>query len=78
MLTFIRFRWFTLTVLSNRWDTLLYNYNEAIGSGVDRYFLLEEEPRESRLRYLDQDFEVRVRDTNNQWSERVSGTIIRV
>lgn len=62
----------------NRWDTRVFNYNEAVGNGVDRYFLLEEEARESRLKYLDQDFEVRVRDTNNQWSERVSGRVIRV
>ena len=32
---------------TNRWDTRLFNYNEATGSGVDRYFMLEEEPRES-------------------------------
>lgn len=63
---------------SNRWDTLLFNYNEATGDGVDRYFMLEEEPRESRLKYLDQDFEVRVRDTNGQWSERVAGRVVRV
>ena len=63
---------------TNRWDTRLFNYNEATGSGVDRYFMLEEEPRESRLKYLDQDFEVRVRDTNGQWSEWVSGKIVRV
>jgi len=63
---------------SNRWDTRLFNYNEAVGSGVDRYFLLEEEARESRLKYLDQDFEVRVRDTNDQWSEWVEGKVIRV
>ena len=63
---------------TNRWDTRVYNYNEAVGNGVDRYFLLEEEARESRLKYLDQDFEVRVRDTNNQWSERVAGRVIRV
>lgn len=63
---------------SNRWDTLLFNYNEATGNGVDRYFMLEEEPRESRLKYLDQDFEVRVRDTNGQWSDRVTGRVVRV
>ncbi|MEM9647123.1 MAG: TraQ conjugal transfer family protein [Bacteroidota bacterium] len=62
----------------NRWDTQLFNYNEAQGNGVDRYFLMEEEPRESRLRYLDQDYEVRVRDTNGQWSERVTGRVVRV
>ncbi|MBO0340715.1 MULTISPECIES: TraQ conjugal transfer family protein [Flavobacteriaceae] len=62
----------------NRWDTRVFNYNEAVGNGVDRYFLLEEEARESRLRYLDQDFEVRVRDTNGQWSEVAFGKVIRV
>lgn len=62
----------------NRWDTRVFNYNEAIGNGVDRYFLMEEEARESRLKYLDQDFEVRVRDTNGQWSERVTGRVVRV
>lgn len=62
----------------NRWDTRVFNYNEATGNGVDRYFLLEEEARESRLRYLDQDFEVRVRDTNEQWSEVTLGKVIRV
>lgn len=63
---------------TNRWDTRIFNYNEATGNGVDRYFMLEEEPRESRLKYLDQDFEVRVRDTNGQWSERVTGRVVRV
>ncbi|PIB37675.1 TraQ conjugal transfer family protein [Maribacter sp. 4G9] len=63
---------------TNRWDTRLFNYNEATGSGVYRYFMLEEEPRESRLKYLDQDFEVRVRDTNGQWSDKVTGRVVRV
>ena len=46
--------------------------------GWDRYFMLEEEARESRLKYLDQDFEVRVRDTNGQWSDKVRGRVVRV
>jgi hypothetical protein len=62
----------------NRWDTKLLNYNEAKGSGVDRYFEMETEPRENRLKYLDQNFEVRVRDSNGQWSNWVSGRVIRV
>lgn len=61
-----------------RWDTKLFNYDDAQGSGVDRFFLLEEEPRESRLKYLDQRYEVRVRDTNGQWSEKATGNVIRV
>lgn len=61
-----------------RWDTRLFNYDDAQGTGVDRYFLLEEEPRESRLKYLDQRYEVRVRDTNGQWSEKATGNVIRV
>ena len=63
---------------TNRWDTRLFNYNEASGDGVDRYFMLEEEARESRLKYLDQDFEVRVRDPNGQWSDKVRGRVVRV
>jgi hypothetical protein len=39
---------------------------------------METEPSEGRLKYLDQDFEVRVRDSNAQWSGWVSGKIIRV
>lgn len=61
-----------------RWDTRLFNYNDAGGTGVDRYFRLEIEPRESRLKYLDQRYEVRVMDTNGQWSEIEEGTIQRV
>jgi hypothetical protein len=63
---------------TNRWDTRLFYYTEARGSGVDRYFQMETEPSEGRLKYLDQDFEVRVRDSNAQWSGWVSGKIIRV
>ncbi|NKI27869.1 DUF3872 domain-containing protein [Arenibacter sp. 6A1] len=62
----------------NRWDTMLFNYNDAKGSGVERYFELEEEPKESKLRYQDQPYQVRVLDTNGQWSEKGTGHIIRV
>ncbi|PIB31440.1 TraQ conjugal transfer family protein [Maribacter sp. 4G9] len=62
----------------SRWDTKLFNYNDAKGTGVDRYFELEEEPSEGKLRYQDQPYEVRVMDTNGQWSEKVTGNIIRV
>ncbi|WP_026810548.1 TraQ conjugal transfer family protein [Arenibacter latericius] len=61
-----------------RWDTMLFNYNDAKGSGVERYFELEEEPKESKLRYLDQDYEIRVQDSNGQWSDVIRGTIVRV
>lgn len=61
-----------------RWDTKLFNYNDAQGTGVDRIFLMEEEPSEGRLKYQDQPYEVRVRDTNGQWSNTVTGNIIRV
>ena len=57
---------------------MLFNYNDARGSGVERYFELEEEPRENRLRYQDQPYEVRVYDSNGQWSEKATGNIIRV
>ncbi|TLP81814.1 TraQ conjugal transfer family protein [Maribacter sp. ACAM166] len=63
---------------ARRWDTKLLNYNNAAGTGVDRYFLLEKEPSEGKLKYLDQDYEMRVRDSNGQWSEWTSGTIVRV
>jgi|TARA_R110002074_G_scaffold106578_2_gene230204 hypothetical protein len=62
----------------NRWDTKVFNYNDAKGDGVNRYFELEKEPSEGKLRYLDQDYEVRVRDSNGQWSESTSGFIVRV
>ena len=54
------------------------NYSEAKGSGVERYFEMETEPRESRLKYLDQNYEIRVRDSDGQWSDWTSGTIVRV
>ena len=59
-------------------ETKIFNYNDAKGTGVDRYFELEEEPSEGRLKYLDQDYEVRVRDSNGQWSERTQGSVVRV
>ncbi|MGP1992955.1 hypothetical protein D9V96_013840 [Zobellia laminariae] len=62
----------------NRWDVRLFNYNDAQGQGVERYFELEVEPSEDKLRYLDQRYEVRVLDTNGQWSEKTTGNIIRV
>ena len=61
-----------------RFDTKLFNYNDAKGTGVDRYFELEEEPSEGKLRYQDQPYEVRVMDTNGQWSDTATGNIIRV
>ena len=63
---------------ARRWDTMLFNYNDAKGSGVERYFELEDEPKEKDLRYLDQDYEVRVQDSNGQWSDTIRGTIVRV
>ena len=62
----------------NRWDTKLLNYSEAKGSGVDRYFEMETEPRESRLKHLDQPYEVRVRDSDGQWSDWTFGSVVRV
>ena len=63
---------------SNKWDTLLFNYNDASGQGVERRFLLEKEGKERDLRYLDQRYEVRIQDSNGQWSEKATGSIIRV
>lgn len=59
-------------------ETRLFNYNDAKGNGVNRYFELEEEPSEGTLKYQDQNYEVRVRDSNGQWSEPTLGLIIRV
>jgi hypothetical protein len=61
-----------------RWDTKLFNYNDAQGTGVDRIFLMEEEPSEGKLRYLDQRYEVRVQDSNGEWSDVEKGTVQRV
>ena len=61
-----------------RWDTKLFNYNDAKGTGVERYFELEEESSEGKLRYQDQPYEVRVMDINQQWSDTATGNIIRV
>ncbi|ASV32374.1 MULTISPECIES: TraQ conjugal transfer family protein [Maribacter] len=61
-----------------RWDTKLFNYNDAQGTGVDRIFLMEEEPSEGKLRYLDQRYEVRVQDSNGEWSDVEMGTVQRV
>ena len=63
---------------ARRWDTKLLNYSQARGTGVDRYFEIETEPSEGKLLYLDQNYEVRVRDSNGQWSEWVTGTVVRV
>ncbi|MCM4166597.1 hypothetical protein KCTC52924_03537 [Arenibacter antarcticus] len=63
---------------ARRWDTMLFNYNDAKGGGVERYFELEEEPKESKLRYQDQPYQVRVIDSNGQWSEKATGNIIRI
>ena len=35
---------------TQRWDTKLFNYNDAKGSGVERYFELEEEPKEGKIK----------------------------
>lgn len=61
-----------------KWSTFLFNYNDASGSGVNRYFLLEERGKERDLRFLDQRYEVRIEDSNGQWSETVTGNVIRV
>jgi len=61
-----------------RWDIKLFNYNNAEGTGVNRQFLMEEEPSEGKLKYLDQNYEVRVQDTNGQWSDVDRGRVQRV
>lgn len=63
---------------TNRWDTKLLNYSSAKGNGVDRYFEMETEPGEGKLKYLDQNYEVRVQDSNGQWSNKITGVIARV
>ncbi len=61
-----------------KYDTKLFNYNDAGGSGVNRRFRMEIEPSEGKLKYLDQRYEVRVQDSNGQWSEVEKGTVQRV
>ena len=63
---------------TNQWDTKLLNYSSAQGTGVNRYFEMETEPSEGKLKYLDQDYEVRVQDSNGQWSSTVTGQVVRV
>jgi hypothetical protein len=61
-----------------RWDIKVFNYNDAEGTGVNRQFLMEEEPSEGKLKYLDQRYEVRVQDSNGQWSDVERGEVQRV
>ena len=63
---------------SGKWDTFLFSYNDARGTGVNRYFTLETRGKENDLKYLDQRYEVRIQDSNGQWSETERGSIIRV
>ncbi|SFZ94835.1 hypothetical protein SAMN05428642_105125 [Flaviramulus basaltis] len=63
---------------SGKWDTFLFSYNDARGTGVNRYFTLETMGKENDLKYLDQRYEVRIQDSNGQWSETERGSIIRV
>lgn len=63
----------------NRWDTIVRNFNELeTNTQGDIYWRLEEENRESRLRYLDQDFEIEVQDSDGIWSDKSFGSVIRV
>jgi len=63
----------------NRWNTIVRNFNELeIDDQGDIYWRLEEEARESRLRYLDQDFEIEIQDSDGIWSDKNFGTVIRV
>ncbi|HDZ13500.1 MAG TPA: DUF3872 domain-containing protein, partial [Pricia sp.] len=64
--------------IERRYDTKLFNYNDAGGYGVNRWFRMEIEPSEGKLKYLDQRYEVRVQDSNGQWSEVEKGTVQRV
>ena len=59
--------------IDNKWDTKLFNYNDAKGTGAERYFELEEQSSEGKLKYHDQPYEVRVMDTNGQWSDKING-----
>lgn len=64
---------------NNRWETIVRNFNELeTNTQGDIYWRLEEENRESRLRYLDQDFEIEVQDSDGIWSDRSLGAVIRV
>ncbi|NKI28202.1 hypothetical protein HCG49_16740 [Arenibacter sp. 6A1] len=63
---------------TSMWETKIFNYSEAKGEGVDLYFALEKEGKERDLKYQDQNFEVRVKDTNGQWSAKKTGRVIRV
>ncbi len=64
---------------NNRWETIVRNFNEMeTNTQGDIYWRLEEEARESRLRYLDQDFEIEVQDSDGIWSDKSSGAVIRV
>ena len=63
----------------NRWETIVRNFNELeTNTQGDIYWRLEEEARESRLRYLDQDFEIEVQDSDGIWSDKSFGSVIRV
>jgi|AntAceMinimDraft_11_1070367.scaffolds.fasta_scaffold02502_8 hypothetical protein len=63
----------------NRWVTIVRNFNEMeTNTQGDIYWRLEEEARESRLRYLDQDFEIEVQDSDGIWSDKSFGSVIRV
>lgn len=63
----------------NRWNTIVRNFNELeTNDQGDIFWRLEEEARESRLRYLDQDFELEIQDSDGIWSDKSFGTVIRV
>lgn len=63
----------------NRWETFVRNFNELdTNTQGDIFWRLEEEARESRLRYLDQEFEIQVQDSDGIWSDRSFGSVIRV
>jgi hypothetical protein len=63
----------------NRWQTFVRNFNEFdTNTQGDIFWRLEEEARESRLRYLDQEFEIQVQDSDGIWSDRSFSRVIRV
>ena len=63
----------------SRWETIIRNFNEMeTNTQGDIFWRLEEEPKENRLRYLDQDFEIEVQDSDGIWSEKSFGAVIRV